>query len=473
MNILICGAGYIAEELLKRLGETWKVTLMDKDESILRDISARFVCVARVLGGDASSPVALEKAGLAEQDYVLALTRDDASNLAIATFARDKGIRNILCLVYDSKHLPEFQKIGVKTLMIATQAARRIHQYLLDPRVNVFPLGQDEAEFMEVDVGPNPVIGGNRIMEAQGREWRVVGVLREDRLMFPEDDTVFRSGDRILMLGRPGLYEAACSLLECTEAHFPRMYGHDLMLGMPAGRGEDGDAVLNEGLHLAQNVKIQRVVVLCSEGACEQKEQIERWARSLDIELRRIEEDVLRAVEEASWKESTGVALLPPIAAPRIDSLAKPVLISLAHRLPCPLLLTRGSQPYENILVPYNGTAASDLALGVAVDLARQLGASVTAVVVEEPGFLHEETPGEDTWLDGVLDQIREKAHILKTRLREEVRKGNPVKELTTLASDYDLLVLGSTTREKEIFAPHVGELLARKAPCSVLIVSA
>ena len=105
MNILICGAGYIAQELLKRLGETWKATLVDKDESILRDMSSRFVSVVRVLGGDASSPVVLEKAGLGDQDYVLALTRDDASNLAVAGFAREKGIRNILSLVYDPNQI--------------------------------------------------------------------------------------------------------------------------------------------------------------------------------------------------------------------------------------------------------------------------------------------------------------------------------------------------------------------------------
>lgn len=472
MKILICGAGFITEELLKRLGETWKVTLMDKDESVLRDISARFVCVARAFGGDASSPVALERAGLAEQDYVLALTRDDASNLAIATFAQDQGIRNILTLVYDSRNLPSFQKIGVKTLMIATQAARRIHQYLLDPRVNVFSIGQDEAEFMEVDVGPNPVISGGRIVEAQNPEWRVVGVLRDRRLIFPEEDTVFRPGDRLLMLGRPGLYEAACSLLECTEAHFPRTYGHDLILGMPPGRGEKGDAVLNEGLHLAQNVKIQRVVVLCSEEACEQKEQIERWACSLDIELRRTETPVLQAVEATCQKESAGVALLPPADPPRFDSLARPVLVSLAHRLPCPLFLARGTHPYEHILVPYNGTAASDLALEVAADLARQLGASVTVAIVEEPEFLHEENPEEETWLEGILEKVRERAHIHKIKLHEEVRRGNPVKEITAVSGDYSLLVLGSTKREKDLFSPHVGELLARKASCSVLVVA-
>lgn len=177
MNILICGVGYIAQELLKRLGESWKTTLVDKDETILT--------------------------------------------------------------------------------------------------------------------------------------WRVEGILRNQRLVFPEEDTVYRPGDRLLMLGRPGLYEAACSLLECSEAHFPRTYGHHLVLGMPGGGREAGDALLNEGLHLAQNIKIQRVVVLCREEACEQKAQIERWANSLDIELRKTEGEVFQAVEETSRRESAGLVLGP------------------------------------------------------------------------------------------------------------------------------------------------------------------
>ncbi len=472
MNILICGAGYIAQELLKRLGETWKATLVDKDESILRDMSSRFVSVVRVLGGDASSPVVLEKAGLGDQDYVLALTRDDASNLAIVTFAREKGIQNILSLVYDPDHLPDFQKLEVRTMTAATRAARRIHQYLLDPRVNVFPIGRDEAEFMEVDVDTNPDLEGRRIEVAQGETWRVVGILRNQGLIFPQQDTVFRRGDRLLLLGGPGLYEEACSLLECSDGHFPRVYGHDLVLGMPSGAGGEGDAILNEGIHLAQNVKIQRVLVLCDQDTCEQREQIERWARSLDIELRTTDEDVIHAVEETGKKESAGVVVLPPLPAPRFDSLAKPVLIALAHRLPCPLLVARGTHPYENILVPYNGTRASNRSLEVAVDLATQLGGSVTVAVVEEPGFLHEEALDETSWLETVLGRVRERTHILKTKLHEEVRKGNPVKEISALAADFDLLVLGSTTRGKEFFSPHVGELLARKVPCSVLIVS-
>jgi nucleotide-binding universal stress UspA family protein len=133
--------------------------------------------------------------------------------------------------------------------------------------------------------------------------------------------------------------------------------------------------------------------------------------------------------------------------------------------------VTRGTHPYENILVPFNGTEASSRALAVAVDLARQLGACVTAGVVEEPEFLHEERPDEPTWLEGILDQVRERTRIHKIQVHEEVRRGNPVKELTAVAADYNLMVIGSTTQDKDLFAPHVGELLARKAPCSVLII--
>ena len=35
MNILICGAGTIARELLRQLGEEWSVTLIEKSQEVL------------------------------------------------------------------------------------------------------------------------------------------------------------------------------------------------------------------------------------------------------------------------------------------------------------------------------------------------------------------------------------------------------------------------------------------------------
>jgi nucleotide-binding universal stress UspA family protein len=110
------------------------------------------------------------------------------------------------------------------------------------------------------------------------------------------------------------------------------------------------------------------------------------------------------------------------------------------------------------------------LALGVAVDLAHQLAAEIAVAVVEEPEFIRGE--GEEEWTETVSDVVRELAHIHKFDFEVIIKKGNPVKEVVALAKDFNLLVMGSTTKDKGLFAPHVGERMAQDVPCSVLIIA-
>ena len=176
------------------------------------------------------------------------------------------------------------------------------------------------------------------------------------------------------------------------------------------------------------------------------------------------------SLQEACLKGHCGIAVIDPLKGSIFSLLLKPLLISLVHSLPCPLLVARHTDPYEHILVPFHGTPGAELALEIAVDLAKQLGAEISVIVVEEPQVIHG-TPESD-WLAGVQGKIREIGHIHKVELTEIVKRGNPVKEVLGVAPDFDLMVIGSGTTGKHLFTPHVGELLAENAPCSVLIVT-
>ena len=120
--------------------------------------------------------------------------------------------------------------------------------------------------------------------------------------------------------------------------------------------------------------------------------------------------------------------------------------------------------------MPFNATSKAESALGVAVDLARQFGAEVAVAVVEEPEFIR--GVEEEEWTESVLKRVRELAHIHKFEFEEIIKKGNPVKEVVALAQDFNLIVLGSTTKDKGLFSPHVGEHMAQDVPCSVLIIA-
>jgi nucleotide-binding universal stress UspA family protein len=147
-------------------------------------------------------------------------------------------------------------------------------------------------------------------------------------------------------------------------------------------------------------------------------------------------------------------------------------LVQMAAELPCPLLLAKRSNPYKRLLVPFNGSLAGQRALEIAMDLSRHLDAEVSAVVVVEPSYLRGAESSTGQWENRMLKQVRELAHVHKIKVDEQVRHGNPVKEILSIADDYQLLVIGGDEDKAGLFSLDVAGVLADRARCSVLLVS-
>lgn len=468
MKILVCGAGRITDELLKRVSEDWAITVVDKNENKLGDLSHRFASVRRVVHGDASSPVVLEEAGLSGQDYVLALTNDDRVNHAIATFAEKQKIRNIMAVVRDPEMLPKLRELNVWTTLTTTVAARKIYNHLKDPRLSVIDLGQGEGEILELELDDTMSARMKNVKDFNGEDWRLIGILRKGHLIFPKPERAFQKGDRLLILGKSDLFEAFVDYFDREKLHFPLNYGQVLVLGILPEGASDKSGLFNEALYLARNTQIEKLRVVCDR-TCTIRDQIEQWAESLHIDIESSEGSIREAVAKV---ENAGIIVLPVLSASFLESVAKPVMISFAHALECPLLISRNAIPYENILVPFNGNDVAESALEVAIDLAGQCDARLSVLMVEEPDFLHGNHESPDRWRENMAARVRFIAHIRKTRIDEQVRSGNPVKEILFAARQYDLLIIASSHARKELLEPNVAETIVREAPCSVLVVT-
>jgi Trk K+ transport system NAD-binding subunit len=468
MKVLICGAGKVARHLLSRLGERWHVTLIDKSEEKIQDFISKFQNVQKVIAADASSPVTLDDAGVADFDYVLALTENDKVNLAICDHAGSQGVSHLLALVNEEENKERFLKIGARPVLGSTMLAKSIHHYLQDPRINLMSLTLGQAEIMEMDVADHFQVVGKRAASLMDEDWRLVAILRENEMFFPDSDTFIEVGDRLVIVGQPDSFKTLCTHLECGIPHFPLGYGPDLLLALLPG--SNSEELIKETMHLAQNTKAKSLTILSSKEESDIQETVGTWTQTIDIKVVAAEGKVEDYLEEIGGQENYGLMVLHPFEASFIVSLAKPTLISLAHSISCPLLVARQSHPYERILVPFNATSKAELALGVAVDLAHQFGAEVAVAVVEEPEFIR--GVEEEEWTESVSKRVRELAHIHKYDFEVIIKKGNPVKEVVALAKDFNLMVMGSSTRGKGLFSPHVGEHMAQDVSCSVLIIA-
>jgi trk system potassium uptake protein TrkA len=468
MDVLICGVGKVARHLLNRMGDTWRVTLTDKLAERIDGLQAEFPIVQRVLAADASSPVTLDDLGVGDYDYVLALTDNDRANFAIVNHAEARGVNHNLALVNDNKNLPMFAETGARIVLGSTLLAENIYHYLEDPRIRVAPLTMGHADVMEIDASHHLRMIGRPVSALTYADWRVVAIFRGDELIFPRGSTVIEDQDRLVILGKPGIFKPVCDLLECGSPHFPLAYGHGLLLALAPGT--DHSQMIRESMHLAQNTKVEHLTVFCSKSQCDIESELDEWRQSTEVSVVPVEGDLPARVSEIADRENYGLVVIDPFKPSFFRLFAKPALISFAHSLPCPLLVARHSFPYKRILVPFSGSPMAEQALEVAIDLAKQLESTVATAVVEEPEFIkgHE----EEDQAGFISKRISEIAHILKIEVEQIALKGNPVKEIAEIAKNFDLMIIGSTSKDKGLFMPHVGELMAREAPCSVLIVA-
>jgi Trk K+ transport system NAD-binding subunit/nucleotide-binding universal stress UspA family protein len=470
MKAIICGAGKYARHLLARLGERWHITLVDQVEEALNPLLKEYAVVERVVTGDASSPVLLEKAGLKDCDYVLALTNHDKVNLAVSGFARESGVPHVMAVLNDLDFASQYRELDVYTLSPGKTIAGIMYHYLQDPRISVFPLAKDQGEMVELEVTRDNWIAGMSVDILDEEGWRVAGLFREGKLVPPRAGTTIREGDRLILLGQRDFFRSVCSLLACANLPFPLSWGGGLLAVMNGEGEESARATLRESMYFVPNTRITHVSVLRPTDAPEPSEYLDQWRDRYDIQVHETAGNPVSEIGPICKKENIGLVILRPLEKSFLKSLTRPEMIALAHSLPCPMLVARHTTPYERILVPFSGTPRSERALETAFDLAEQFDALIDAAVVEEPEFIHGEDREEA--IRGIFRRVREMSHIHKVKVGEIRREGNPVRELTRLAADYDLMVVGSTRKEKELLAPHIGELLTEKAPCSVLIVA-
>ncbi|AOY59805.1 MULTISPECIES: NAD-binding protein [Desulfococcus] len=468
MKAVICGAGRYTRNLLGRLGDRWRITLIDASEKALKELMDTHATVAKVLAGDAASPVLLDKAGLGETDYFLALTDNDKVNLAAVRFARKAGVPHILSVLYDLSLEAKFQKLDVHLLLPGNMVGNTLYHYLQDPRIQVFSVARGTGEVVEIEVTRDNWIAGMSVTVLEDPEWRLAGLYRAGEWMPLTGELMLAEGDRLILLGKRNFFRSVCSVLACGHMPFPAPWGRGLMIVL---NGDEGAETLEEGMYLLRNTRVGHVSILYDAvDMPDPTAHIDRKNVRHDIRLHPMDGRLTDTVKTLCRKDQIGLVVMRPLGRSFLKSISRPETIALAHELACPLLIARNSNPYDRILVPFNGTAMAALALETAVGLAEQIGALVDAAVVQEPDFIHGES--RESWSDKTFKKVREISHIHKVKIGEIECRGNPVKEITALAERYQLMVVGSTNPQKELLTPHVGELLVERTPCSVLILA-
>lgn len=120
MKVVIVGGRSRADYLMGTLADvTDKIVAVNNDRAFCEYLSSRHD--EDVVWGDGTKLSVLEDAGVAGFDVVVALTANDADNLAICQIAEHfLGIRYQLCIVANPENVRVFRRLGVTAAISGT-----------------------------------------------------------------------------------------------------------------------------------------------------------------------------------------------------------------------------------------------------------------------------------------------------------------------------------------------------------------
>ncbi|MBW3637513.1 MAG: TrkA family potassium uptake protein [Armatimonadetes bacterium] len=200
---IIIGGGKIGYYLSRSLiNRNYEVCLMEKDLVSARRLSADLGDV--VMQGDGCDPLVLKSAGVARADLLFAATGDDADNLVICQMARlCFGRQRILARVNNPDNEALFEKLGVQERLSGTAAVLNMIGQKVDksPVILLGALEKSSLEVVEIIVEDDSPLCGAKLGEMNlPPHSLVISVLREGEAQIPTGDTVFASGDVLLIL---------------------------------------------------------------------------------------------------------------------------------------------------------------------------------------------------------------------------------------------------------------------------------
>lgn len=216
MRIAIAGAGNVGKSIAQELLHNGhEVLIIDRDQSVFRSASIEG---ATSFVGDACEISALEEAGIAQCQVVVAATGDDKVNLVLSLLAKTEyGVPRVVARVNHPKNEWMFDDSWGVDVAVSTP---RMLSALVEEAVSVgdlvrlFSFRQGSANLVEFTLaGDAPVIHSRVGDIALPPDVALVAIVRGPRVITPSADEALDAGDELIFVASADQEAALAELL--------------------------------------------------------------------------------------------------------------------------------------------------------------------------------------------------------------------------------------------------------------------
>lgn len=228
MRVVIVGGGVVGNSLAEQLlYEKHTISMIEPDPRVADDIAARMDL--QVIEATGSSPSALEAAGIADADMLIAVTPVDEVNLLVCNIAKQYGVRQRIARLRSREFISADRKVSLEDIGVTAfifpekVIVDAIRQYIETPGASDAVNFENGSILLRgYQVRADMPIAGKSLIDIRAamapEMFLVAAVERDGKGMIPPGDFVVREGDEVFGLFPRSAIPAFMNLIDESHA---------------------------------------------------------------------------------------------------------------------------------------------------------------------------------------------------------------------------------------------------------------
>ncbi len=200
-NLMIMGGSRIAVQLAMRVGDDYKITIIENDINRCEELAERLPNCS-IIHGDGKNFEILEEEGIEDMDAFIALTENSEANILSCLAAKEYGVKKTIAEVENIQFISVAEALNIGTIINKKLlASSRIFQFLLDSdSTNAKCLALADAEVTELVAKKGSKITNAKIKDLNlSRDLTIAGMLRDGKGYLVQGDTQIQEGDHVVV----------------------------------------------------------------------------------------------------------------------------------------------------------------------------------------------------------------------------------------------------------------------------------
>lgn len=479
IRFIIVGVGKIGAGLLQKLSKDYELLCIDNAPGMDEQVRKLRGETTTVMQGDATSRLVLEEVGVNDAECVIVTTTSEPVNIEVCRILKEHfRPKRVIAVGTSMEGIRQLTELGAEVQDLFAVSAAGIRNLLEQRTRTATTIGLGKSEILEVELHPHSRLANKPLRNLAPLRWKIGIIYREGNIVIPRGDTILRPKDHVVLLGDPGVLKTVAEIMTFSFVKFPLEYGSTVAAYLTGGENEQFFAELE---HLFTIFPLQRIIFVHATWAARQSLRYEKLVnreRYPKIEDRTIDLPALKALAKvaADDKADCGMVamdggLLRNRLLPRFR---KETFLELCRTSSCPVLLCRGTFPYERVAVPAAEGLEPYHGLETALEVASSLNNAVSALLVQP--IRHIASDATIQKFEAARKAVSELSIIYRADVTTKNLEGNPVHAILKNLAGQNLLYLDSTrmTRQTWPFSllnPDPAWHLIRRSPITTIIV--